>query len=241
MQYKLILILLVTTIVSAKEQFVIPQSLLNQVEKGNAEAAYFIADTFFNGSDDYQENLEQAMIWFEKAAKMGDPHAMLALADELDAEDKKSQALEWYNKAADLGMGEAMDRIAAYHYYGYAGLNKSCQTAYQWYEKAEAKHVELAFNNHAWMLATSPDKSCRNPERALKIIYDLFALYDSDESVPWNVWDTKAAVLAAVSDFGAAIKLQKWLIKKLSTFETDNTNYQLHLDSYLQRSPWIGQ
>lgn len=240
MHYKILFILLVSSIICAKEQFVIPQSLLNQVEKGNAEMAYFIADTYFKGSDDYQENLEQAMFWFKKAAKMRNPHAMLALADELDVQDKKAQALEWYQKAADLGMGEAMDRIAAYHYYGYAGYEKDCQTAYQWYEKAETKQIEQAFNNHAWMLATSVDKSCRNPERALKIIYDLFAIYDSDESVPWNVWDTKAAVLASVSDFGAAIKLQKWLIKKLEKFEVNTKPYKEHLKFYIKRKAWIG-
>ena len=241
MPFKIILLLLFFSFVSAKEQFVIPQSLLNQVEKGNAEAAYFIADSYYNGTDDYDADHEQAVIWFEKAAQMGNPHAMLALADEFDAEDKKQQALKWYIKASDLGMGEAMERIGSYHYYGYAGFEKSCQTAYDWYAKAESKQVEQAFNNHAWMLATSDDKACRNPERALKVIYELFAIYDDDESVPWNVWDTKAAVLAAVSDFGAAIKLQKWLIKELKKFDIDTSVYKKHLDFYINRKAWIGK
>lgn len=240
MRYKAILILFVSTIVFAK-QFVIPPLLLKQVENGNAEAAYFIADSYYNGSDDFDTNLEQAMKWFKKAAEMGSPHAMLALADELDNQDKKQEALKWYTQAAKEGMGESMDRIAAYHYYGYAGLKKDCKEAYQWYEKAEMKQEELAFNNHAWMLATSADQSCRNPERALKIIYELFAIYADDEAVPWHVWDTKAAVLAAVSDFGAAIKLQKWLIEEMTKFKLDVSNYQKHLDSYMQRTPWIGQ
>jgi len=239
MYYKIIILIIIVSTVQAKEQFVIPQSLLKQVDNGNAEVAYFIADTYYNGSDNYQENREQAMIWFEKAALMGNPHAMLSLADELDSQDKNNQALEWYIKASDQGMGEAMDRIASYHYYGYAGFKKNCHLAYEWYEKAEAKQVEQAFNNHAWLLATSADRSCRNPERALKIIYDLFAIYDTDESVPWHVWDTKAAVLAAVSDFGGAIKLQKWLIKKLDKYDVDATSYKEHLDIYIKRKPWI--
>ncbi|MBL4773924.1 MAG: hypothetical protein JKX98_10125, partial [Alcanivoracaceae bacterium] len=56
---------------------------------------------------------------------------------------------------------------------------------------------------------------------------------------PWNFWDTEAAVLAGISDFSAAIKIQTWLIKELESFDMDATIYQLHLDRYLQRKPWI--
>jgi len=239
MFYRFIFLLFVIFNVHAKEQFSIPQSLLNQVEQGNSEAAYFIADTFYNGSDDYEKDKIKALFWFEKAAKMDNPHAMLALADELDGEDKKLQAFSWYEKAAELGMGKAMDMIASYYYYGYAGLSQDCQIAYQWYEKAETKQIKTAFNNHAWLMATATNSNCRNPERALKIIFELFAIYTDEDTIPWNVWDTKAAVLAAVSDFGAAIKLQKWLIEELTPFDIDIKNYQIHLGSYLQRKAWV--
>ena len=224
----------------SKEALVVPQSLLNQVENGNAEVAYFIAKSYQDGSDIYEVDQEQAMIWFEKSANMGYAHAMLALADEYHDSDEKQQALSWYEKAADKGVTNAFASIANYHLVGDAGLKKDCITAYQWYEKAEAREMKLAFNNHAWYLATSHDKKCRNPERAIVVYAKMKALYESGgENIPWSFVDTEAAVLASISDFSAAIKLQTWLIEELKSYNMDVTNYQLHLDRYLQRKPWV--
>jgi len=241
MQSKIILTALIFSyLVEAKETFVVPQSLLNQVEQGNAEAAYFIAQSFLDGNDDYQKDHEKAMTWLEKSADMGYAHAMNTLADELHQDDQKQNALGWYHKAADAGIADAFGAIASYHLMGEAGLEKDCKYAYQWFEKAETREVRLAYNNHAWNLATASDSDCRNPEKALVVYSRVKSLYNSsDESIPWNFWDTEAAILAAISDFSGAIKLQKWLIEEMSSYDINIDVYQAHLDRYLQRKPWI--
>lgn len=238
--YRVIFILLLSSGVLAKDEFTIPQTLVDQVENGNAEVAYFIASTFFEGSEKFASNYDKGLKWLKKAAQMGYAHAMEELAIEFESESKFKEALNWYMKAADLGMGSVLDRIAIYHYYGRAGLKKDCQVAYDWFEKAEQKEVELAYNNHAWFLATSADEKCRNPEKALKIISNLMALFDAEDLVPWHIWDTKAAVLASVSDFGAAISLQQWLIDEMKKVDEEvKPSYIQHLESYKKRKPWI--
>lgn len=238
-QVWLLLVLVLAFAVQAKEAYKIPQLLLNQVDAGNAEVAYFIAKSYLEGSDHYKIDRGQALIWLEKSANMGYAHAMLSLADELNYDSQQEQALIWYERAANLGVGLAFNMIAAYYYRGDAGLDKNCHIAYEWYTKAQAKKVELSFNNHAWNLATSSDKQCRNPEKALKIMFKLMALYADDEIIPWYVWDTKAAVLAAVSDFSSAIELQQWLIGEMQESGAEIKNYNEHLQAYQQRKAWI--
>ena len=89
-------------------------------------------------------------------------------------------------------------------------------------------------------MATSPDKNCRNPEKALKIIYELMAIY-AGEMIPWFVLDTKAAVLAAVSDFTQAIELQELIVKEASGDGDSMNSYKERLESYKQRKPWISK
>ncbi|MBL4660186.1 MAG: sel1 repeat family protein [Alcanivoracaceae bacterium] len=232
--------LLFFSVVQAKDALVIPQSLLDQVDAGNAEVAYFIAKSYLDGNDTFEADQEQAMTWLEKSANMGYAHAMLDLANEYHDSNEQQQALSWYQRAADQGVANAFEAIASYYLLGEAGLQKSCITAYQWYEKAETREVKLAFNNHAWYLATSHDKKCRNPEKAIVVYAKMKALYKSDgEKIPWGFVDTEAAVLASISDFSAAIKLQAGLVEELKSYNMDVTNFQLHLDQYLLRKPWV--
>ena len=179
-------------------------------------------------------------MWLEKAATMGSAQAMITLADEYHRKEQQKKALIWYQKAAELGVGEAFGKIGNYHMEGAADLAKDCHAAYEWFEKAEAREVKLAFNNHAWYLTTSSDKKCRNPEKALAVYYKMKSLYDAEsDEIPWSFWDTEAAVLAGISDYSGAVKLQKWLIEEVKSYNVDFTNYQLHLDQYLLRKPWI--
>lgn len=239
MQANILMILLCVFSVRAKEDFKIPDSLIIQVNNGNAEIAYFIAKKLFDGSKEFKVDYDKGLVWLRKAAEMGYAHAMEELAYALDVEETEKEALLWYQKAAELGVGAVLGKIASFHYLGKGGLEKNCHTAYEWYKKAEIKEVELAFNNHAWSLATSPDKECRNPERALKVFSGLMAIYGENQVIPWFVWDTKAAVLASISDFGAAISLQEWIIAEMLENKLDVKNYQLHLDFYKLRKPWI--
>lgn len=228
-----------TDVSSDKKEYVIPETLLNQVEQGNAEVAYFIATTLFEETDNIRSDQKRGMEWLKKAAEMEEPHAMYELAMHYHDEDKQELALDWLTKAADKQLPSAIEMLATYHYKGYANLDKNCQKAYHYFELAQSKQDEMAYNNHAWMLATSKDENCRNPEKALKIIYELLSIY-GNEPVPWFVLDTQSAVLAAVSDFGRAIKLQQMIIEEMEEQKQNTEIYQEHLRLYKQRKAlWI--
>ena len=222
-----------------KIEYKIPETLLQQVEQGNAESAYFIADMFLNGSEYVKSDQKKAMEWLKKAANMGNPHAILAYADELNYASQYQDALKYYQQAAENGMGKGFEMIGNYYLEGKANLPKNCHKAYEQYEKAELREYKSAFNNHAWSLATSKDSSCRNPERALRIFYKMLAIY-GDDFIPSYIMDTKAAVLAAVSDFGQAIKIQQKIIDDLKEMDVKvNPEYIKHLEAYKKRQVWI--
>ncbi len=234
----LLLLMAVSTVSSAKKDFVIPESLILQVQEGNAEIAFFIGSKFYEGSKEFKADKEKAIEWYKKAAKMGYAQAMLELGYHYHDENDKEQALSWFQKASENGLGEASNMIGTYYFKGEAGLEKNCQTAYQWYEKAEMKLIKLAFNNHAWNLATASDPKCRSPEKALKVVFDLLDAY-SDDKIPWYVWDTKAAVHAAIADFGTAINTQQFIIEEMEKSNLDTESYKKRLEYYLQRKNYI--
>lgn len=218
--------------------FTVPESLLQQVEEGNAEVAYFIAEMFRTGNEEYSSNQEKYREWINKAAVMGLPQAVLDYALFMRNDDEK-KALEWFHKAADFGMSEAVYQIATFYNLGKAGLEEDCQKAYELYEKAELNKFKVAFNDHAWYLATSLKEECRSPEKAIKLIYQLKAIYKSNhELIPWHVWDTEAAVLASISDFTKAIKLQEWLIKEMIENDIEVKGYEKRLEIYKKRQTY---
>lgn len=225
-------------IVNNGSTLTVPESLKKQVEEGNAEVAYFIAEMFRTGNDEYSSDDDKYRKWIKKAANMGLPQAVLDFADLLSEDDEK-KALNWYEQAAELGMSEAVYEIATFHLLGKAGLAEDCQKAYELFEKAEMTELKVAFNDHAWYLATSDKSECRSPERAIRVIYKLKTLYKSENAmIPWHVWDTEAAVLASISDFTKAIKLQEWLIEEMKKNDYETDDYEKRLAIYKTRQPY---
>ncbi len=240
MKIKAVFLMMFCTVLIAQDEFVIPQSLLDQVEQGNHEVAYFIANSFMKGSGSVGEvDKARGLQWLQKASDLGSAHAMHDLAEQLSADDKKIEALGWYQNAVELGFAKSFEAIAHFHYMGYGGLDKDCTKAYEWYEKAQAKGVELAYNNHAWYLTTSAEKKCRNPEKAVVVFSQLKALYGNVNEMPWSYRDTQAAVLAGIADFSAAIKLQELLVEDVLSYDSDASQFEVHLERLRQRKPWI--
>jgi len=241
MKIKLSLLVLVFVFCEAQsvENEQIPQSLLEQVEQGNAEAAYFIATMFDKGSELINKNPKKAKKWMLKAAEMNLPQAMyeLALILEFDNEEYE-EAMKWYLKASEFGHAAAMGNLAYMNMKGLGSLQQNCQTAYQWYEKAIAKDEEVAFNDYIWSLATHENKKCRNAEKALYYYSKFMTVLNTDyQQMPAYVLDTGAAVFAAVSDFNQAIKLQTMALDKL--VDKDKTSaYQERLNTYQSRQAW---
>jgi len=220
----------------------IPQSLLNQVENGSAESAYFIATQFDKKSDTSEKFYNKAKEWMQKAANMGYPQAMFELAQMFDSEKSEVNALEWFIKASDFGHSEAIYNVANYYLLGLADKAKDCNIAYNWYEKAQKKDHIVSYNDHAWSLATSADKNCRNPERAVRVFAQVTSHYKfNQQEMPLAYLDTQAAVHASVSDFNTAIKLQQEVVDKLGKDYKTIPTYIKRLESYKNRKAWFQQ
>lgn len=238
----LFLLFLSLVSLAQEDSITIPQSLLDQVEKGHAESAYFIATQFDEKSVDNEKFYQQAKEWMQKAADMGYPQAMYELAQMFDYEDLENKALEWYMKASELGHADAIYSIASIYIRGSETQPSDCLKAYKWYKKAEAKDNIVSYNDHAWSLATAPDKKCRNPERALKVFSAVSSHYSGSlDAMPLAYLDTQAAVYAAISDFNRAIKLQQKVLDELPEDSENRRIFLERLESYKMRKSWIQQ
>lgn len=215
----------------------IPAVLLQQVEAGDAESAFFIASAFADGVMGIEQNLEKAKQWFLKSAEMGYVHGMFEVAKLLYQEESFAAAKSWFNKAAEAGHGEAFYRLSIYHIYQIDNQEFNCQKAYQLFKQAQLRDVKAAFNDHAWMLSTLPDADCRNGQKAWKLYADLQNLYSAMEPIPWAYLDTKAAVLAEISDFNEAIEVQSWIVEDFCEIDLseDNDGFKQSVDQYTEQ------
>ena len=240
----------------------IPQALLDQVEQGHAESAFFIGMAFMDGSMAVEKDEKQALEWFQKAADMGHVHSMYETGILLYKKEQYGEAKKWFDQAAEAGHGEAYYRAAIYYIYQIDGTAFDCQQAYELMEQAQLRSVKPAFNDHAWMLSTLPQDECRNGQMAWKIFADLQNLYGVMEPIPWAYLDTKAAVLAEIADYNEAIEIQSWIVEDFCDveFAKDENKFKLSVDemtkefsqsddalcygsiqrlqSYINRKPW---
>jgi len=239
-----LIVLLLSTAVEATqdvsvpvEEPIIPAALLKQVEAGHAESAFFIASAFADGSMGIEKNLAKAKEWFMKSAEMGYVHGMFEVGKLFYQDQSYPEAKQWFEKASDAGHGEAFYRLSIYHIYQIDGEAFDCNKAYELLHEAQLRDVKAAYNDHAWMLSTLPNKQCRNGQKAWKIYADLQSLYSNMEPIPWAYLDTKAAVLAEIADYNEAIEVQSWVVEDFCDldFSSDENEFKLSVDKYTEQ------
>ncbi len=236
-QLKYIVIMLLCSCGAWAEETVIPPALIKQVESGHAESAFFIGSAFADGKMGIEKNLDKAREWFLKSAEMGYVHGMFEVGKILYSEELFSEAKGWFEQAAAKGHGESFYRLSIYHIYGLNDEPFDCEQSYDLLKEAQLRGVKAAFNDHAWMLSTLPDKACRNGQKAWKIFADLQALYASTEPIPWAYLDTKAAVLAEIADYNEAIEIQSWIVEDFCDidFAADDNEFKLSVDQFTEQ------
>ncbi len=88
-------------------------------------------------------------------------------------------------------------------------------------------------NALAWFLATCPDASLRDPDRAVELANDACLEFPRN----YSYIDTQAAAFAAHGDFDLAIKSQQYAVKLCNT--PTLPELQKHLDAFKQNQLWI--
>lgn len=113
------------------------QKLLNAANAGDAKAILNVATMHYQ-----QENYQQALYWFLKAAAKGQSPAMLMIGtmyeENKGLEQDYEQAMYWYLKAAEKNDDDAMVNIG-YLYNEGLGVQQDYQQAMHWYLKAAEK------------------------------------------------------------------------------------------------------
>ena len=94
-----------------------------------------------------ETDLFKAFGYFEEAARSGSGKAAIKVAEHYEKLDKHKKAYEMLLLAAETNdemFGEAAYKLGTYHEYGYAGLTKDCEKAYEYYAASAACGYKLA-------------------------------------------------------------------------------------------------
>lgn len=146
-------------------------------------------------------------------SEAGRAQAAIALREEglrlLYAKDPRvknpQMAFEKLLEAANMGDPLAMDSVGGFYSSGYAGAERSCAKAMEWFERSAASGYGLAANNLAYLYVTCEDHKRRDPAKAEMILKMMFVNNPSLLAV----LDTYAALLAEQGNFrNAAAAMQ---------------------------------
>lgn len=109
--------------------------------QGQARAMAYLGRAYEFGVGGLSRDQNRAVVWYRKAADLGDPDGMLNLGMAyaygkgglpLDVQ----QTLTWYTKAANAGNAQAMMVLGDIALKGYKGLQPDLKQALTWHQKA---------------------------------------------------------------------------------------------------------
>ena len=194
----------------------------NPLVLNNRALAYIALDDQDSAMKDLQAALNLVPLYPEALNNRGVVHQKLTMLDEAVADF--TEALKIYPQYID-----AMEnRASAYveqkdHVKAITDLESAMKFSPNSYEAA---------NDLAWLLATAPDDSVRNKERALTLAQQACAITEYKQ---WNTLDTLAVAFAANGQFAEA---KTWLgTAMLLAPEEEKVHLQAHLDLVMAEKP----
>ena len=111
--------------------------VLQKAQQGDTEAQNTVGDMYRKGKG-VEQNYEQALYWYRKAAEQGHADAQMSIGHMYDegigVSLDKVQAFHWYLKAAEQGHADAQYNIGIMYQFG-EGVEQNLEQALYWYKK----------------------------------------------------------------------------------------------------------
>ena len=89
------------------------KDLKSRAEGGDPDAQFELAEMLFN-RDSLDSDIDDAVMWYQKAAGQGNVQASLKLAHYYEKKLDKDKTVKWYKRAAQQGDASAQFEMAAY-------------------------------------------------------------------------------------------------------------------------------
>jgi TonB family protein len=209
-----------------------------RAEAGDPQTQYVYAMVLLN-LDELNTANEPVFPWVLKAAQAGVPSAqyvvgVFTLAGVM-AEREPDKAVIWLEKAAAAGHPQAQLVLANY-WVTSRGDAKSFSDAAAMLEAAVKSNYLAAKYPLAALLATAPDASMRDPQRAMQLMADVMPLVNYDP-VPHEV---RAAAQAWIGDFEDAVRHQKTALSRARKLGWDVAPLEARLAGYQAKKTWSG-
>jgi tetratricopeptide (TPR) repeat protein len=171
--------------------------------------------------------LEQALADYERAAEL-DPKLAIAhrgCGRTCHMLGRTNEALEHFDAAVELTPIDASSLTSRGDLLTDLGYYSDAAADYDRALEVNGKHAE-ACRSSAWLLATCPDETVRNPELALRRA-ELAGRLERNPSA--LTYDTFAAAQASVGDFGSAVNSIRRAIELSPPSERGAYQDRLHL------------
>jgi TPR repeat protein len=147
----------------------------------------------------------------------------------LGVEKDIATAVGWYERAANAGDVNAMHRLVALH----LQQDEDAQ-ALRWSRLAAATGSAQAYNDYAWLLATSKSPTLRNGTLALDQASKAVEQNDAASYL-----DTLAAAYAELGNFEEAVAVQQRALERVSPEEEPlKDEFERRLAQYQRNQPW---
>lgn len=115
-------------------------------DDGNEHCMLELAYCYETGDHGIERDLQQAIVWYEKATKRGITSALYSLAECYDILKEPKNSFKWCLKAAEADNKDAMYRVAKYLENG-VGVKPDQAKAAEWYQKAASQgHAGALFH-----------------------------------------------------------------------------------------------
>jgi TPR repeat protein len=209
-----------------------------KAEAGDPQAQYVYAQVLLNFSEVNTAD-DPIYPWLLKAAQGGVAGAQYAVGVVTLAgtmvEREPDKAVIWLEKSAAAGHPEAQVLLANYLVTSRTDAASRSQAA-SLLEAAVKSNYLAAKYPLAALLATAPEASMRDPQRALQLIDDVLPIVKRDP-VPHEV---RAAAVAWIGDFDEAVKYQKTALSRAKRLGWDVSPLEARLAVYQAKKPWTG-